>query len=72
MDARLIDQTDKYVVDSEEAAIGLIAHFRDNAAEKGYVLSKSGYTYKTKKAKGEIVDECWIVTVTKAIGGIWE
>lgn len=69
---RLVEQTEKYVVDTEEAAIKLIAHFRDDASEKGYVLGASGYTYKTKKAKGEIIDEAWVVSIKKVIGGIWD
>lgn len=31
---RLIEQTEKYVADSEQEAIGLIEHFRQDAAEK--------------------------------------
>lgn len=69
---RLIEQTEKYVVDSEQAAIDLIQHFREDAEEKGYVLGASGYTYKTKKAKGEIIDECWVCQIKKVVGGVWE
>lgn len=69
---RLIEQTEKYVADSEQEAIGLIEHFRQDATEKGYVLGKGSYTYRTKKAKGEIVDECWICEIKKVVGGIWD
>lgn len=69
---RLIEQTDKYVVDSEQAAINLIQKFREDAEEKGYVLGANGYTYKTKKSKGEIIDEAWIVSIKKIIGGVWD
>lgn len=69
---RLIEQTDKYVVDSEQAAVGLIQAFRDKAEEDGYILGASGYTYKTKKAKGEIIDEAWVVSVKKILGGVWD
>lgn len=69
---RLIEQTDKYVVDSEEAAIKLIQKFREDAEENGYVLGANGYTYKTKKSKGEIIDEAWIVSIKKVIGGVWD
>ena len=51
---RLIEQTEKYVVDSEEEAIKVIQNFKQDAESKGYILGKSGYDYKTKKAKGEI------------------
>ena len=69
---RLIEQTDKYVVDSEVQAVTLINVAKDKAEEEGYVLGASGYTYKTKKAKGEIVGEAWVVSIKKILGGIWE
>lgn len=68
----LIKQTEEYVVDTEDNAIKVIEHFRKEAAEKGYLLGASGYTYKCKKAKGEIVDECYLVKITKVFGGIWD
>ena len=69
---RLIEQTDKIVVNSEEAAIKLIQDARDAANEKGYTLGASGYTYKTKKQKGEIIDECWICSIKKILGETWD
>lgn len=69
---RLIEQTEKYVVNSEEEALKLIQEFKKNAEEKGYILGSSGYTYKTKKSKGEIVAEAWVVTIKKVIGGVWD
>ena len=69
---RLIEQTEKYVVDSEEEAIKVIQSFKKDAESKGYILGKSGYDYKTKKAKGEIIDEAWVVTIKKVLGGVWD
>lgn len=69
---RLIEQTDKIVVDSEEEAIKLIQTAKVDAEEKGYVLGNSGYAYKTKKAKGEIIGEAWVVSIKKALGGVWD
>lgn len=69
---RLIEQTEKYVVDTEQAAINLIEQFRTDAESKGYILGASGYTYKTKKAKGEIIGEVWAVTIKKVYGGVWD
>ena len=50
----------------------IIEGYRKDAADKGYILGACSYTYKTKKAKGEIVDECWPTKVTKVFGGIWD
>jgi len=68
----ILKQTEEYRTDSEEEAIKLIEHYREDAKEKGYTLGASGYTYKTKKAKGEIIDEAWVVKVTKVLGGVWD
>ncbi len=69
---RLIKQTEEYVVDSEEEAIRIIKNFKDAAASNGYILGASGYTYKTKKAKGEIIGEVWVCKITKILGGVWD
>lgn len=69
---RKLKITEEFKAYTEEEAIQAIQTFRDNQSKEGYVLSKSGYTYKTKKAKGEIIDEAWIVTVTKNLGGVWD
>ena len=69
---KLIKRTEEYVTNSEEEAITLLEGFRADAEREGYTLGANGYTYKNKKSKGEIVDEAWIVKVTKILGGIWE
>ena len=69
---RLIKRTEEYVVDSEEDAIKLIQNFKDYAEKNGYILGASGYTYKTKKAKGEIIGEVWVCKITKILGGVWD
>ena len=68
---RLYKVTEEYVADSEQEAITIIESYRKDAAEKGYILGGCSYTYKTKKAKGEIIDEAWPTKVTKIFGGIW-
>lgn len=69
---RLIERTEKYVVDSEEEAIRIIKGFKEDAAANNYILGNSGYAYKTKKAKGEIIGEVWVVTIKKILGGVWD
>ena len=69
---RLIKQTEEYVVDSEEEAIRIIQGFKDAAATNNYILGASGYTYKTKKSKGEIIGEVWVCKITKILGGVWD
>ena len=69
---RLYKVTEEYVADSEQEAINLIENFRKDAESKGYILGGCKYTYKTKKAKGEIIDEAWPTAITKIFGGIWD
>lgn len=69
---RLLKQTEEYRADTEEEAKEIMEKFRAEAPVKGYVLGASGYTYKTKKAKGEIIDEAWVVKIVKSIGGVWD
>lgn len=68
----LLEETSKYRVESEEGAKDLIEKFRKEALERGYVIKKAGYEYKVKKAKGEIIGEVWVVTVTQVFNGLWE
>ena len=69
---RLIERTEKFVVDSEEEAIKLIQNSKEDAEKNGDILGASGYTYKTKKAKGEIIGEAWVVSIKKVLGGVWD
>ena len=69
---RLIKRTEEYVVDTEEEAIKAIQNFREDAEQHGHTVGASGYTYKTKKAKGAIVAEQYLIKVTRILGGIWD
>ena len=69
---RLIEQTEKYVFDTEAQAISFINASKEKAEKEGYILGSSGYAYKTKKAKGEIIGEVWVVTIKKVLGGVWD
>lgn len=69
---RKLKITEEFKANSEEEAVKTIEEMRANQAKENYVLGASGYKYKTKKAKGEIIGEAWIVTVTKIYGDIWE
>lgn len=51
-----------YRVDSEKEAATLIEEAK---ADGRFTLMKSSTEYKTVKAKGEIVDEYWKVTLVK-------
>ena len=42
------------------------------AKKDGFILSAFSYTKKEKQAKGEIIDEGYLVKVTKVFGGFWD
>ena len=69
---RLLKETIELRADSELEAKELIEEYRKNATEKGYTIGAVGYTYKTKKAKGEIIDEAWVCKIVLNFSGIWE
>ena len=54
--------TEVYRVESENEAAALIEQAK---ADRGFILLKSSTEYKTKKAKGEIIDEYWLTTLVK-------
>ena len=52
-------------VPTEEKAIALIDEFKKGQGAEGYIIGKSGYVLKTKKAKAEIIDSWYVVTCQK-------
>lgn len=44
----------------------MIQEAKDNQARSNYTLTKSSYVMKTKKAKGEIIDLFYLVSIDKA------
>ena len=69
---RRLKITEEFKAYTEEEAIQALNDLRANQNKEGYTLGTNGYKYKTKKAKGEIVAEAWIVTATKIYGEVWE
>lgn len=57
---------------TEDQAKDAILKFREGATEGGYTVSAAGYTYKTKKKKGEIVAEAWVVKCVAIYNDIWD
>lgn len=64
--------TEEYRAYSEQEAIDALNEARAKQNTEGYTLGANGYKYKTKKAKGEIVGEAWIVSVTKVYDEVWD
>ena len=61
----LMKTTEVYRVDTEEEAMEMIQEAKDKQIANNYTLSKSSYVLKTKKAKGEIIDQYYIVSTER-------
>lgn len=64
--------TEEYRAYGEQEAIDAIEAARAHQADGKYTLGANGYKYKTKKSKGEIIGEAWIVSVTKVFDEVWD
>ena len=69
---RLLKETIELRANSEEEAKQIIEEYRAQAQEKGYLVAAAGYTYKTKKSKGEIIDEAWVCKIVQQFAGVWD
>ena len=69
---RLLKETLEIRANSEIEAKEVIESYRQKAATDGFTIGAAGYTYKTKKSKGEIIDEAWICKIIQDFGGVWE
>ena len=67
MSKQLKTETLVFKVDSEQLAMETIEEYKNNQAVDGYTLTKYNTTYKSKKDRKthEIIDEFWLVSVTK-------
>ena len=64
--------TEEYRAYSEQEAIDAIEAARAYQTDGKYTLGANGYKYKTKKSKGEIIGEAWIVSVAKVFDEVWD
>ena len=65
MARQLLKTTDVWLVDTEETAMDMIEEVKEKQNEGGYTVTKSGYTAKPKKIKGEIDHIEYKVTIEK-------
>ena len=69
---RLLKETLEIRANSDIEAKEVIESYRQKAAADGFTIGAAGYTYKTKKSKGEIIDEAWVCKIVQDFGGVWE
>lgn len=56
----LMREVKAWKVTDENEAISMIEEYKNKG---GFTVTKSGYTVKTRKSKGEIVDMWYVVTI---------
>ena len=66
----LMKQTDVYKVDTEEEAMNLIEEFKNNQLTESYTVTKSSYVLKTRKSKGEIIDQWFVVSIERSFNEV--
>jgi hypothetical protein len=68
MAKELVKEALTYRVDTETEAVAEIEKVKNAQAAEGYTVKKSEYSLRQKKAKGEVIEEWFLVTVTKVYG----
>ena len=69
---RLLKVTEEYRAESEQEVEDMNENFKKEAISQGFILNSFSYTKKEKKSKGEIIDDGYLVKVTKIYGGMWD
>lgn len=65
MARQLLKTTDVWLTESEEEAMEMIEEAKEKQIKEGYTVTKSGYTAKPKKSKGEILYIEYKVSIEK-------
>ena len=69
---RLLKVKEEYRAESEQEVKEMNELFKEKARTEGYILSEFSYTKKEKKKNGDIIDDGYLVKVTKTYGGFWD
>lgn len=71
---RILKVTEEYRAETEQEVKEMNEDFKAKAksATQGFILNSFSYTKKEKKSKGEVIDDGYLVKVTKIYGGMWD
>lgn len=64
----ILKSTEIYRCETESEAEKFITNVKTEAISSDYLITKTATDYKTKKQKGEIIDEYYQVTIVKKYG----
>lgn len=69
---RILKVTEEYRAESEQEVKEMNEDFKAKAVTQGFNLNSFSYTKKEKKSKGKVIDDGFLVKVTKIYGGMWD
>lgn len=69
---RLLKETKEFKAETEAEAKAIVEKFQADGLEKGFSVIKWSADYKTKKSKGEIIADGWLLKITIGISDFWE
>ena len=69
---RILKVTEEYRAETEQEVKEMNEDFKAKAVTQGFNLNSFSYTKKEKKSKGEVIDDGFLVKVTKIYGGMWD
>lgn len=61
-----------YRAETKEEAEQFIKEEREKGVQNGYDVSQAAYKHYDKKAKGECIDSCEVVSITKVFADKWD
>lgn len=68
---QLLKVTTERAFNTEDEAKQEIESCIEKANQNGSTIVAAGYKYKSKKSKGEIVDERWVTSITETFEDLW-
>lgn len=68
---RKLKITEEFRVESEEEAKAAVERYQKDGLEKGFSVTKWSADYKTKKSKGEIIDDGYLLKITCQLSDFW-
>lgn len=69
---RLLKVKEEYRAESEQEVKEMNEQFKEKTRTEGYILSEFSYIKKEKKKGGDVIDDGYLVKVTKTYGGFWD
>ena len=69
---RKLKVTEEFRVETEAEAKNAVENFQKEGLEKGFSIIKWSADYKTKKSKGEIIDNGYLLKVTFQFNNFWD